>query len=156
VSRCTYGQAFIHNLLVHLNCGEIDAQYVPTHGHGTVPSTTPHCTSRSRNRRAHLWSSPVRSLLSIFFSSSCSRTCAVFWNLIYVVALLVSIPCTMNTTDEPDRRGSLTKHQGIWIIQVYSLIYSFPRLYSFRVRSIPLRRQPPLISVFLISPLYFS
>ena len=48
-----YEQAFVHNLLVHLKCGEIDPHYTPTHGHGAVPSAAPPRTSRSRNRRAH-------------------------------------------------------------------------------------------------------
>ncbi|KAH9022833.1 hypothetical protein EDB85DRAFT_1993586 [Lactarius pseudohatsudake] len=47
-----YEQAFVHNLLLHLNCGEIDAQYVPQHYLGAVPSTAPRA-SKSRNRRAH-------------------------------------------------------------------------------------------------------
>jgi hypothetical protein len=51
--RYRYEQAFVHNLLVHLKCGEIDPQYTPTHGHGAVPSAPPPRTSRSRNRRAH-------------------------------------------------------------------------------------------------------
>ncbi|KAH9014920.1 hypothetical protein EDB85DRAFT_2157100 [Lactarius pseudohatsudake] len=44
-----YEQAFVHNLL---NCGEIDAQYVPQHGLGAVPSAALRA-SKSRNRRAH-------------------------------------------------------------------------------------------------------
>ncbi|KAH9022839.1 hypothetical protein EDB85DRAFT_1993723 [Lactarius pseudohatsudake] len=51
-----YEQAFVHNLPLHLNCGEIDAQYVPQHGLGAVPSAAPRA-SKSRNRRAHSWSS---------------------------------------------------------------------------------------------------
>ncbi|KAH9027338.1 hypothetical protein EDB85DRAFT_2276715 [Lactarius pseudohatsudake] len=46
-----YEQAFVHNLLLHLNCGEIDAQYVPQHGLGAVPSAALRA-SKSRNRRA--------------------------------------------------------------------------------------------------------
>lgn len=53
ISRCSYEQAFVYNLLVHLKCGEIDAQYTPSHGLGAVPSAAPPRTSRSRNRRAH-------------------------------------------------------------------------------------------------------
>jgi len=52
-NNAQYEQAFVHNLLVHLKCGEIDPQYMPTHGHGAVPSAAPPRTSRSRNRRAH-------------------------------------------------------------------------------------------------------
>ena len=48
-----YEQTFVHNLLLHLKCGEIDPQYVPAHGLGAVPSAAPPRTSRSRNRRAH-------------------------------------------------------------------------------------------------------
>ncbi|KAH9165486.1 hypothetical protein EDB89DRAFT_2076760 [Lactarius sanguifluus] len=33
-NNAQYEQAFVHNLLLHLNCGEIDAQYVPLHGLG--------------------------------------------------------------------------------------------------------------------------
>ncbi|KAH9027314.1 hypothetical protein EDB85DRAFT_2148580 [Lactarius pseudohatsudake] len=47
-----YEQAFVHNLLLHLNCGEIDAQDVPQHGLGAVPSAALRA-SKSRNRRAH-------------------------------------------------------------------------------------------------------
>ncbi|KAH9993220.1 hypothetical protein BJV77DRAFT_1060254 [Russula vinacea] len=52
-NNAQYEQAFVHNLLVHLKCGEIDPHYTPTHGHGAVPSAAPPRTSRSRNRRAH-------------------------------------------------------------------------------------------------------
>ncbi|KAH9163943.1 MyTH4 domain-containing protein [Lactarius sanguifluus] len=51
-NNAQYEQAFVHNLLLHLNCGEIDAQYVPQHGLGAVPSAAPRA-SKSRNRRAH-------------------------------------------------------------------------------------------------------
>ncbi|KAH9027308.1 hypothetical protein EDB85DRAFT_2148575 [Lactarius pseudohatsudake] len=51
-NNAQYEQAFVHNLLLHLNCGEIDAQYVPQHGLGAVLSAAPR-TSKSRNRRAH-------------------------------------------------------------------------------------------------------
>ncbi|KAH9986741.1 hypothetical protein BJV74DRAFT_774723 [Russula compacta] len=52
-NNAQYEQTFVHNLLLHLNCGEIDSRYTPTHGHGAVPSAAPPRTSRSRNRRAH-------------------------------------------------------------------------------------------------------
>ncbi|KAH9963815.1 hypothetical protein BC827DRAFT_1128657 [Russula dissimulans] len=52
-NNAQYEQTFVHNLLLHLKCDEIDPQYVPTHGHGAVPSAAPLRTSRSRNRRAH-------------------------------------------------------------------------------------------------------
>ncbi|KAI9510925.1 hypothetical protein F5148DRAFT_1175297 [Russula earlei] len=52
-NNALYEQAFVHNLLLHLKCGEIDPHYTPTHGHGAVPSAAPPRTSRSRNRRAH-------------------------------------------------------------------------------------------------------
>ncbi|KAI0295862.1 hypothetical protein B0F90DRAFT_1749029 [Multifurca ochricompacta] len=52
-NNAQYEQAFVHNLLLHLKCGEIDPQYFPTHGLGAVPSTAPVRTSRSRNRRAY-------------------------------------------------------------------------------------------------------
>ncbi|KAF8259441.1 hypothetical protein EI94DRAFT_1773929 [Lactarius quietus] len=52
-NNAQYEQAFVHNLLLHLKCGEIDPQYVPAHGLGAVPSSAPPRTSRSRNRRAH-------------------------------------------------------------------------------------------------------
>ncbi|KAH9014928.1 hypothetical protein EDB85DRAFT_2028433 [Lactarius pseudohatsudake] len=51
-NNAQYKQAFVHNLLLHLNCGEIDAQYVPQHGLGAVPSTAPQA-SKSRNCRPH-------------------------------------------------------------------------------------------------------
>ncbi|KAH9940532.1 uncharacterized protein BXZ73DRAFT_42852 [Epithele typhae] len=31
-----YEQQFVHNLLVHLKCAEIDSEFVPTHGHGAL------------------------------------------------------------------------------------------------------------------------
>ncbi|KAN0135437.1 hypothetical protein V8E53_006716 [Lactarius tabidus] len=52
-NNAQYEQTFVHNLLLHLKCGEIDPQYVPAHGLGAVPSPAPPRTSRSRNRRAH-------------------------------------------------------------------------------------------------------
>ncbi|KAI0256424.1 hypothetical protein BJV78DRAFT_1273252 [Lactifluus subvellereus] len=52
-NNAQYEQAFVHNLLLHLKCGEIDPQYAPSHGLGAVPSAAPPRTSRSRNRRAH-------------------------------------------------------------------------------------------------------
>ncbi|KAH9027324.1 hypothetical protein EDB85DRAFT_1975672 [Lactarius pseudohatsudake] len=51
-NNAQYEQAFVHNLPLHLNCGEIDAQYVPQHGLGAVPSAAPRA-SKSGNRRAH-------------------------------------------------------------------------------------------------------
>ncbi|KAH9040844.1 hypothetical protein EDB84DRAFT_1576937 [Lactarius hengduanensis] len=51
-NNAQYEQPFVHNLLLHLNCGEIDAQYVPQHGLGAVPSAALRA-SKSRNRRAH-------------------------------------------------------------------------------------------------------
>jgi hypothetical protein len=52
-NNAQYEQAFVHNLLLHLKCGEIDSQYVPAHGLGAVPTAAPPRVSRSRNRRAH-------------------------------------------------------------------------------------------------------
>ncbi|KAG9316206.1 hypothetical protein JVU11DRAFT_2232 [Chiua virens] len=47
-----FEQVFVYNLLLHLNCSEIDESYVPVHGRGaSLPSPPKPRTSKSRNRR---------------------------------------------------------------------------------------------------------
>lgn len=36
-----YEQAFVHNLLLHLKCDEIDKEYIPAHGLGAIPPPPP-------------------------------------------------------------------------------------------------------------------
>ncbi|KAI0259211.1 hypothetical protein BC834DRAFT_1018360 [Gloeopeniophorella convolvens] len=52
-NNAQYEQTFVHNLLLHLKCGEVDAHYVPAHGLAAVSAAAQPRTSRSRNRRAH-------------------------------------------------------------------------------------------------------
>ncbi|TFY73511.1 hypothetical protein EWM64_g10501 [Hericium alpestre] len=48
-----FEQNFVHNLLLHLKCDEIDPDYVPKHGLGAVSTAPAPRTSKSRTRRAH-------------------------------------------------------------------------------------------------------
>lgn len=48
---CRFEQIFVYNLLLHLKCNEVDAQYTPTHGLGAVPSAPAPRVSKSRSRR---------------------------------------------------------------------------------------------------------
>lgn len=41
-TNAQYEQAFVHNLLLHLKCNEVDSEYIPTHGQGAVPSLARH------------------------------------------------------------------------------------------------------------------
>ncbi|THH00833.1 hypothetical protein EW026_g1764 [Hermanssonia centrifuga] len=40
-TNAQYEQTFVHNLLLHLRCDEVDPDYVPVHGHGAIPSPSP-------------------------------------------------------------------------------------------------------------------
>lgn len=46
-TNAQYEQAFVHNLLLHLKCDEIDREYVPTHGRGAIPSPPPPAQQRN-------------------------------------------------------------------------------------------------------------
>jgi hypothetical protein len=47
-----YEQVFVHNLLLHLKCDQIDEDYVPVHGLGaSLPSPPQPRVSKSRNRK---------------------------------------------------------------------------------------------------------
>jgi hypothetical protein len=47
-----YEQVFVHNLLMHLKCDQIDMDYVPVHGLGaSLPSPPQPRVSKSRNRK---------------------------------------------------------------------------------------------------------
>ncbi|EGN99612.1 hypothetical protein SERLA73DRAFT_53461 [Serpula lacrymans var. lacrymans S7.3] len=51
-TNAQYEQIFVHNLLLHLKCNELDPDYIPMHGLGASPPTSPHArTSKSRTRR---------------------------------------------------------------------------------------------------------
>ncbi|KAJ3522061.1 hypothetical protein NM688_g8930 [Phlebia brevispora] len=55
-TNAQYEQTFVHNLLLHLKCDEIDPDYIPVHGHGAIPSPSPPIpltkskSSKSRHR----------------------------------------------------------------------------------------------------------
>lgn len=55
-TNAQYEQMFVHNLLLHLKCDEVDQKYVPVHGHGAIPTPSPPVplprlrTTRSRHR----------------------------------------------------------------------------------------------------------
>lgn len=52
LKRCArYEQTFVHNLLLHLRCNEVDPDYKPQHGLGAVPQTPRPSSSKARNRR---------------------------------------------------------------------------------------------------------
>jgi len=50
-TNASYEQTFVHNLLLHLKCSEVDLDYVPTHGHGAVPPPDPSQLRKSKSRR---------------------------------------------------------------------------------------------------------
>lgn len=51
-TNAQYEQVFVHNLLMHLKCDQIDADYVPVHGLGaSLPSPPQPRVSKSRNRK---------------------------------------------------------------------------------------------------------
>ncbi|KAH7920691.1 RhoGAP-domain-containing protein [Leucogyrophana mollusca] len=51
-TNAQYEQVFVYNLLLHLRCNEIDEDYVPVHGLGASPPSSPKPrASKSRNRR---------------------------------------------------------------------------------------------------------
>ncbi|KAK7045719.1 hypothetical protein VNI00_007552 [Paramarasmius palmivorus] len=50
-TNAQYEQIFVYNLLLHLKCGEIDANYKPAHGLGAVQPTATPRTSKSKTRR---------------------------------------------------------------------------------------------------------
>lgn len=48
---CRFEQCFVYTLLMHLKCGEVDPEYVPVHGVGSIqPSPLPASKLRSRRR----------------------------------------------------------------------------------------------------------
>ncbi|KAI8994102.1 hypothetical protein BD414DRAFT_481426 [Trametes punicea] len=51
-TNAQYEQAFVHNLLLHLNCAEVDPDFVPTHGQGAISPgpTTPSAPRPSKSR----------------------------------------------------------------------------------------------------------
>lgn len=47
-----FEQMFVYNLLMHLRCNDVDEDYLPVHGRGASPPTSPKPrVSKSRNRR---------------------------------------------------------------------------------------------------------
>lgn len=51
-TNAQFEQMFVYNLLMHLKCNEVDEDYVPVHGRGASPPTSPKPRiSKSRNRR---------------------------------------------------------------------------------------------------------
>ncbi|KAI5825299.1 hypothetical protein K523DRAFT_356116 [Schizophyllum commune Tattone D] len=50
-TNAQFEQIFVHNLLLHLKCNDIDPDYAPQHGLGAVPATAPPRSSKSRTRR---------------------------------------------------------------------------------------------------------
>ncbi|EIM79976.1 RhoGAP-domain-containing protein [Stereum hirsutum FP-91666 SS1] len=50
-TNASYEQTFVHNLLLHLRCNEVDPDYKPQHGLGAVPQTPRPSSSKARNRR---------------------------------------------------------------------------------------------------------
>ncbi|KAJ8596373.1 RhoGAP-domain-containing protein [Rhizopogon salebrosus TDB-379] len=51
-TNAQYEQVFVHNLLMHLKCDQIDVDYVPVHGLGaSLPSPPQPRVSKSRNRK---------------------------------------------------------------------------------------------------------
>ncbi|KAI6044668.1 hypothetical protein EDC04DRAFT_2889756 [Pisolithus marmoratus] len=51
-TNAQFEQTFVYNLLMHLKCNEVDEDYVPVHGRGASPPTSPKPrVSKSRNRR---------------------------------------------------------------------------------------------------------
>ncbi|KAI0058032.1 hypothetical protein BV25DRAFT_1902420 [Artomyces pyxidatus] len=52
-TNAQYEQTFVHNLLLHLQCNQVDPEYVPSHGLGAVATSPLPRTSKSRTRRNH-------------------------------------------------------------------------------------------------------
>ncbi|TCD60483.1 hypothetical protein EIP91_010015 [Steccherinum ochraceum] len=52
-TNAQYEQTFVHNLLLHLKCSEIDPDYIPTHGHGAVPPEPSQLRKSKSRRRAN-------------------------------------------------------------------------------------------------------
>lgn len=50
-TNAQYEQIFVYNLLLHLKCGEVDDNYIPSHGLGAIPSIPTSRISKSRSRR---------------------------------------------------------------------------------------------------------
>ncbi|KAH8102747.1 Rho GTPase activation protein [Cristinia sonorae] len=50
-TNAAYEQTFVHNLLLHLKCSEVDPDYVPTHGHGAVPPPDSSQLRKSKSRQ---------------------------------------------------------------------------------------------------------
>ncbi|KAF5385859.1 hypothetical protein D9615_002353 [Tricholomella constricta] len=52
-TNAQFEQIFVYNLLLHLQCGDIDSDYIPTHGLGAASSMARPKSSKSRFRRPH-------------------------------------------------------------------------------------------------------
>jgi len=50
-TNAQYEHRFVHNLLVHLRCDQVDSGYIPEHGKGAVPAPTPGRKSHQKSRR---------------------------------------------------------------------------------------------------------
>ncbi|OBZ66582.1 Rho GTPase-activating protein 39 [Grifola frondosa] len=51
-TNAQYEQTFVHNLLLHLQCDEVDPDFIPTHGQGAIAPAIPQSrASKSRSRR---------------------------------------------------------------------------------------------------------
>ncbi|CCM00835.1 uncharacterized protein FIBRA_02877 [Fibroporia radiculosa] len=50
-TNAQYEQTFVHNLLLHLQCSSTDPDYVPAHGQGAVPPSTPMARTSQPRRR---------------------------------------------------------------------------------------------------------
>ncbi|EMD32094.1 hypothetical protein CERSUDRAFT_119077 [Gelatoporia subvermispora B] len=50
-TNAQYEQSFVHNLLVHLRCNEVDTDYIPTHGQGAIASSGPPPKATKGRRR---------------------------------------------------------------------------------------------------------
>lgn len=57
-TNAQYEQTFVHNLLLHLKCDDVDPDYIPIHGHGAIPTPSPPVplprskSTKSRHRTA--------------------------------------------------------------------------------------------------------
>ncbi|EJF57744.1 hypothetical protein DICSQDRAFT_157170 [Dichomitus squalens LYAD-421 SS1] len=51
-TNSAYEQRFVHSLLLHLKCDQVDPDFVPVHGHGAI-SATPSAPRRSTNKRTN-------------------------------------------------------------------------------------------------------
>ncbi|KIP02863.1 hypothetical protein PHLGIDRAFT_122081 [Phlebiopsis gigantea 11061_1 CR5-6] len=51
-TNAQYEQAFVHSLLLHLRCDEVDPEYVPTHGRGAGPSSSSTAATQGTKAKA--------------------------------------------------------------------------------------------------------